>query len=143
MAKSPTILTVVAAMLTDGAGRVLMQKRPFGKEHAGLWEFPGGKVEAGELPRNALVRELNEELGITVECGALEPIAFAESAPREGDRAIVILLYKANSWDGTPASGEGAEIGWFTLAETAELPLPPLDVDLVQQLRGVTSHAPR
>lgn len=112
-----------------------MQQRPAGKRHAGLWEFPGGKVEPGESPRAALIRELREELAIEVEPGALTARAFAESPPSGGDPGIVILLYTVGRFAGEPVAEDGAAIGWFTLGSAARLPLPPLDADLLRALR--------
>lgn len=127
-------MAVVAAAIGDGEGRVLMQRRPPGKRHAGLWEFPGGKVEPGESPRAALARELAEELAIAVRADTLAPLAFAESAPGEGEPGIVILLYTVAGFAGQPVAEDGAEIGWFTPREIARLPLPPLDFDLLRAL---------
>jgi len=126
-------MAVVAGALTDGEGRWLMQQRPPGKRHAGLWEFPGGKVEPGESPRAALVRELNEELGIAVAADALRPMAFAESPAGGGETGIVILLYSVAAFTGIPVARDGAAIDWFTPDEIAGLPLPPLDVELLKR----------
>lgn len=134
LARIPTWLSVVAGALLDANGRFLLQQRPPGKHHAGLWEFPGGKVEAGETPRNALVRELNEELTIRVDPSALVPFAFAQSEPGTGQLGIVIQLYKVAMWRGDPVAEPGAGLGWFTAAEANRLPLPPLDVDLLAAL---------
>lgn len=136
MTRKPTWIAVVAGALHDDAGRFLMQRRPFRKQHGGLWEFPGGKVEPAESPRNALVRELNEELRINCEPGAMTPLAFAESAPSEGRPGVVILLYKLCSWRGVPAADPDAEIGWFAPESIAGLPLPPLDSDLLRAMRS-------
>ncbi len=129
-------MTVVAGALRDREGRLLMQRRPVGKRHAGLWEFPGGKVEPGESPRAALVRELAEELGIAVAPEDLTPAAVARSAAGGGEPAIVILLYTVTRFCGSPAPVEGAALGWFALDEIARLPLPPLDIDLLAALAG-------
>lgn len=129
--KNPTWLCVVAAALSDGAGRWLMHLRPAHKQHGRMWEFPGGKVEPREIPRNALVREIAEELGIELEQASLIPAAFAE------DSKIVILLYTATGWSGEPcALDAGAQIGWFEPAEIEALPRPPLDIALCAQLFG-------
>ena len=135
MANIPTWIAVVAGVLEDGNGRFLMQKRPPGKHHGGLWEFPGGKVEPGETPRNALVRELNEELTISVSPACVVACAFAESAPGEGRPGIVLLLYRIPLWQGDPVSEPEAEIGWFNLLEASALPVPPLDSRLLKTLR--------
>ena len=134
MTGMPTWLAVVAVVLERSDGRVLMQPRPPGKAHAGLWEFPGGKVEPGETPRNALVREVNEELGIRLDPGALTPAGFADGAAGAGENAIVIWLYSARSWEGEPESLDGGECGWFTRAEIGALALPPLDRELLAGL---------
>ena len=100
----PTWTCVVALALRDGKGRWLMHRRPADKHHGGLWEFPGGKVETGETPRNALVREIEEELGLVIEPAACAPVGFAEETSGEGRPPIVIMLY-TSVWDG---SGMGA-----------------------------------
>ena len=127
-------MLVVAAALQRADGHWLMQRRPEGKHHAGLWEFPGGKVEPFELPSQALVRELTEELGISCDCAALEPAGFAETPAHEVGRKIVILLYILGTWEGEPEALEGGAIAWFTLAEVLALAKPPLDVMLAAQL---------
>ncbi|WEK46834.1 MAG: NUDIX domain-containing protein [Candidatus Andeanibacterium colombiense] len=132
--KNPTWLLVVGAALIDSGGRVLMYRRPLGKQHGGLWEFPGGKVENGETPADALVREIEEELGIELDPAALEPAEFAQGAGDGAHPGIVILLYTARSWRGKPEAREGGEWGWFTFEEAAELPKPPLDIPLLANL---------
>jgi 8-oxo-dGTP diphosphatase len=131
---NPTWMLVVAAALSQPDGRVLMQRRPHGKQHGGLWEFPGGKVEKGESPPFALARELEEELGIVLDPGALEPAGFAQGSGEEANPRIVILLYKAAAWRGEPENREGGEWGWFTLHEASALGKPPLDVALLTGL---------
>ncbi len=134
MTRNPTVMQVVAAAITDQEGRWLLQKRPRGKRHAGMWEFPGGKVEPGETPLQALVREVNEELTITlVECGE-EPVARAHAEAGGGEPAIVIALYRILDWNGSPRPDEDAELGWFLPAEVSRLALPPLDSALAAQL---------
>ena len=113
-----------------------MQKRPEHKDHSGLWEFPGGKVEPGETPVNALVREVSEELAVTIMAPDLQPVAFAQSATSASGRQIVILLYIYLHSGGKVMSQEGAEIGWFTPEEVIGLPKPPLDIDLARHLLG-------
>jgi 8-oxo-dGTP diphosphatase len=127
-------LLVVAVALEDEAGRVLMQQRPKGKQHAGLWEFPGGKTEPGERPVAALVRELAEELDIRVHPAALIPFAFAEDGP------VVLLLYRCTRWTGTPRAIEAAALRWDRPAALARLPMPPLDVPLVAALVAADTH---
>ncbi|GMM93895.1 (deoxy)nucleoside triphosphate pyrophosphohydrolase [Qipengyuania sp. MTN3-11] len=134
MEKKPTFVPVVAVALQREDGRWLMHRRPAGKAHAGLWEFPGGKVENGEMPRDALVREIVEELGVVLEKTEPEPVGFAEWAGGEASRPIVILLYTSRSWTGEPASLEGGATGWFRPEEIARLERPPLDLALCRQL---------
>jgi 8-oxo-dGTP diphosphatase len=129
--KIPT-LTVVAAALVDGDGRVLLQRRAPGRAMAGLWEFPGGKVEEGERPEAALVRELEEELGIIVAIGSLSPAAFA-SADNEG-RHMLLLLYLCRLWRGEPRALDAAELRWVSPADMAGLPMPPADEPLIPLL---------
>jgi 8-oxo-dGTP diphosphatase len=129
------MLLVVAVAMLDGAGRVLLQQRPPGKPMAGLWEFPGGKIEPGERPEAALARELHEELGITLRVEDLSPIAFA-SEPLAG-RHLLLLLYGLRAWDGEPAAHHATELRWVTPAEMRALPMPPADVPLVEALVGV------
>ena len=127
-------IAVVAGALQRGDGRWLLHRRPPGKHHAGLWEFPGGKVEAGEMPVEALLRELAEELGITCPADACIPAGFAETAGGSAGRALVILLYTIGRWDGAPAALEGGAVGWFTAGEALALPKPPLDILLAGRL---------
>ena len=134
MESNPTFLTVVAAVIRDSAGRLLLQKCPPHKRHAGLWEFPGGKVEADEIPRLALCREVAEELGIALSPDALEPACFADE-PADGARpALVLILYNCLTWRGEPEAREGQPWGWFTPAEAARLRLPPMDRVLLARL---------
>lgn len=131
-APPPTPLLVVAAALIDAQGRVLMQQRPAGKQHAGLWEFPGGKVEAGESPEEALVRELAEELGIVVTAHDLAPTMF--SSTPAGTRHLTLLLYTVRYWGGEPRAIEAAALCWDDPAALATLPMPPADIPLVAAL---------
>lgn len=130
MKNIPTAMVVVAGALRGADGRWLMHRRPFDKHHGGLWEFPGGKVEAGESRPAALVREMQEELGIEVDQGALVEVASAATDGGDGSPAIVIYLYTIGHWIGQPAALEGEAIGWFDFAEIAALEKPPLDVEL-------------
>ncbi|WP_425594820.1 (deoxy)nucleoside triphosphate pyrophosphohydrolase [Qipengyuania aestuarii] len=134
MEKIPTWMPVVAVRLVDDRGRWLMHRRPPGKHHAGLWEFPGGKVEGGETPAEALVREVREELDIKIESMNLVPDTFAQEAVSEGRPPIVILLYTCASWSGEPRPLEGGKLGWFLPADAALLDRPPLDVALMSGL---------
>lgn len=129
------MLLVVAAALIDGEGRVLLQQRPPGKPMAGLWEFPGGKIEPGESPEAALARELHEELGITLSVEDLRPIAFA-SEPLAG-RHLLLLLYTIRRWEGAPQAHHATELRWVTPAAMRDLPMPPADVPLVEALVGM------
>lgn len=134
MENIPTWTCVVALALGDGEGRWLMHRRPEGKHHAGLWEFPGGKVESGETPAIALVREIFEELGIVLDPADLSPAGFAQEAHDPRAAQIVILLYTCASWRGEPQTLEGGEIGWFTPPQVAALAKPPLDIALANRL---------
>ena len=129
--KIPT-LTVVAAALVDEEGRVLLQRRAPGRAMAGLWEFPGGKVEEGERPEAALARELEEELGIVVETGWLSPAAFA-SADNDG-RHMLLLLYLCRKWRGEPRPLDAAALEWVRPDEMGLLPMPPADEPLIPLL---------
>lgn len=123
------LLPVVAAALVDLEGRVLLQQRPEGKSLAGLWEFPGGKVEPGETPEAALIRELEEELGIAVPQACLAPATFA-SAPL-GDRHLLLLLYVTRKWSGVPRALEATALRWVKPVEMHALAMPPADRPLI------------
>lgn len=126
------LLLVVAAALVDGAGRVLIAQRPAGKSLAGLWEFPGGKVEPGEGPEEALVRELREELDVTVRADALQPFAFASHAYR--DFNLLMPLYMTRAWDGAPQAAEAQALAWVRPSEMGTYAMPPADLPLVARL---------
>jgi 8-oxo-dGTP diphosphatase len=134
MEKNPTMLLVVAAALTNQAGEILLQKRPEGKQMAGLWEFPGGKVEPSESPESALVRELREELGIEVSALDLLPITFV-SEPL-GARHLVLLLYRCTKWQGEPAALDSPELRWLQPSDMHQLQMPPADMPLVLALES-------
>lgn len=139
---SNTIL-VVAAALIDARGRALLHQRRPGGRHGGLWEFPGGKVETGETPAGALVREIDEELGIALDPAALVPAGFAcdaENDPTRRDPHLV-LLYGCGSWQAEPRCLAGAAIGWFAPADVAALPLVPLDRPLAASLARIAAEA--
>lgn len=127
-------MLVVAAAIDGGAGKWLMHRRPPHKQHGGLWEFPGGKVESGEAPRAALVRELKEELGINLPEASLTPAAFADSGAAPREQAIVIVLYTTAFAQRSVRALEGGEVGWFSPAEIGDLAVPPLDRELAGQL---------
>ncbi|UIP05990.1 NUDIX domain-containing protein [Erythrobacter sp. SDW2] len=134
MTKKFTPLIVVAAAVSDGSGRWLMHKRPAHKQHGGLWEFPGGKVEADECPGTALAREIEEEAGIRLDPDELAETGFAVSCGDESADGIVILLYTAERWHGDLEAREGGQFQWFDHAGIATLDKPPLDVVLARQL---------
>lgn len=126
------LFPVVAAALLDVQGRVLVQQRPAGKSMAGLWEFPGGKVEAGETPEAALARELAEELDIRVDPADLLPLTFA-SEPL-GERHLLLMLYTLHRWGGVPRAVESPALRWVTPTELGALPMPSADRPLVTAL---------
>lgn len=129
------ILLVAAAALVDGDGRVLIAQRPQGRSMAGLWEFPGGKVQAGETPEAALVRELQEELGIDTRQSCLAPVAFASHAYE--DFHLLMPLFACRTWRGIPEGREGQQIAWVRPARLADYPMPAADRPLVAQLRDL------
>lgn len=130
------LVPVVAVALVRDDGKVLLQRRPSGKMHGGLWEYPGGKVEKGETPETALIREIEEELGVTLMLADLEPCGFASGgALADSDsRSIVILLYICRRWEGAPRNLDAEAIAWFDFDELSELEMPPLDVPLTKSL---------
>jgi 8-oxo-dGTP diphosphatase len=121
---------VVAAVIRRGDGRYLLARRRPGGHMAGLWEFPGGGVDAGETAEAALVRELDEELGVTAEVG--DPLSFAWH--REPGREILLLFYRATLTAGEPHGREGQEVGWFQPAELGTVASPPADARLLAEL---------
>ena len=122
-------MIVVAVALVDGEGRVLLQQRLPGRTMAGLWEFPGGKVEPGERPEAALIRELEEELGIATDEACLAPAAFA-SADNDG-RHMLLLLYICRKWRGDPRPLDAAALQWVRPARMFALDMPPADKPLI------------
>jgi 8-oxo-dGTP diphosphatase len=126
-----TIL-VVAVALVDADGRILLAKRPEGKSLAGLWEFPGGKVEAGERPEAALIRELREELAINVEESCLAPLTFASHAYDEFH--LLMPLFVCRRWKGLVQSAEGQELKWVHAKDLRNYPMPPADIPLIPHL---------
>ncbi|RDC59653.1 8-oxo-dGTP diphosphatase [Alteripontixanthobacter maritimus] len=131
---APPIMLVTAAAMQRSDGRWLLQRRPANKLHGGLWEFPGGKVEPGETPVGALVREVREELGIKLNAEQLAPAGFATGPSADDNHTIVILLYSTARWVGVPVPQEGAAPDWFTQPEISRLDCPPLDLELAGQL---------
>jgi 8-oxo-dGTP diphosphatase len=126
------LVLVVAVALVDVDGRVLLSQRPAGKALAGLWEFPGGKVEAGERPEQALIRELDEELGIAVEEACLAPLTFASHA--YPDMHLLMPLYVCRRWSGFVEAREGQVLRWLFSADMRALPMPPADAPLIPAL---------
>lgn len=130
----PTVL-VVACALVDTDGRVLIAKRPEGKALAGLWEFPGGKVEPGERPEQAIIRELKEELGIDVTEACLAPFVFASHA--YDSFHLLMPLYLCRRWSGVVTAREHPDLAWVKPSKLADYPMPPADAPLVAWLRDL------
>jgi 8-oxo-dGTP diphosphatase len=129
------ILLVAACALVDPDGRVLIAQRPAGKTMAGLWEFPGGKVEAGERPEDTLIRELEEELGISVDEQCLAPLTFASHSYPEFH--VLMPLYVCRRWNGTVAPREGQRLVWVRPRELRKYPMPPADEPLISHLTNL------
>lgn len=133
------VTLVVAVALIDPDGRVLIAERPPGKAMAGLWEFPGGKIEPGETPEAALIRELHEELGITVKPACLAPFTFASHGYAQFH--LLMPLYLCRRWEGTPQAREHAAIKWVRprdlIANREAYPMPPADLPLLPMLRDL------
>ena len=123
------ILLVAACALIDADGRVLIAERPAGKSMAGLWEFPGGKVEAGETPEETLIRELEEELGVITEIACLAPLTFA-SHPYDGFH-LLMPLYVCRRYEGIAQGREGQRLKWVRPKELRDYPMPPADAPLI------------
>jgi len=127
-----TIL-VVAVALIDKDGRVLLAQRPPNKSMAGLWEFPGGKVEDGENPEDALIRELNEELGIDTWGSCLAPLSFASHSYEEFH--LLMPLFACRKWTGTPMAIEGQVLKWVSKNDLKNYAMPPADIPLIAAIR--------
>ncbi|WP_299923020.1 8-oxo-dGTP diphosphatase MutT [uncultured Pelagimonas sp.] len=127
------IVLVSAVALIDRDGRVLLAQRPEGKSMAGLWEFPGGKVEAGETPEVALIRELQEELGIDTWASCLAPLTFASHS--YDDFHLLMPLFACRKWEGIPQAQEGQTLKWVHANELRDYPMPPADIPLIPILR--------
>jgi 8-oxo-dGTP diphosphatase len=128
----PRILLVVACALIDADKRVLITRRPEGRPMAGLWEFPGGKVEEGETPEDALIRELDEELSVRVTKPCLAPLTFASHDYLEFH--ILLPLFVSRRWEGTPTPREAQEIKWVRANRLRDYPMPPADGPLISHL---------
>jgi 8-oxo-dGTP diphosphatase len=126
------LLVVVACALVDADGRVLIAERPPGRTMAGLWEFPGGKIEAGERPEETLIRELKEELGIVVKEACLAPLTFASHTYPEFH--LLMPLYVCRRWDGVATALEGQRLAWVRPNRLKEYPMPPADLPLISHL---------
>jgi 8-oxo-dGTP diphosphatase len=136
MGVTPLKLVLVAACaLIDADGRVLLAQRPQGKAMAGMWEFPGGKVEAGERPEDTVIRELKEELGIDVKEACLAPFTFASHSYETFH--LLMPLYLCRRWDGIVTAREAQQLSWAYPREMGKYPMPPADVPLVSQLRDL------
>jgi len=129
------VVLVAAAALIDPDDRILLARRPPGKPLAGLWEFPGGKVQPGETPEAALIRELAEELGIDVQASCLAPFTFASHAYL--DFHLLMPLYVCRKWSGIVMPREGQRLKWVRAAQLADYPMPPADKPLVALLRDL------
>jgi 8-oxo-dGTP diphosphatase len=129
---SVNLVLVAACALVDADGRVLIAQRPAGKAMAGLWEFPGGKIEPGEPPEQSLVRELKEELGIVVNVACLAPLTFASHAYPEFH--LLMPLYVCRRWEGTVRALEGQKIAWVRPNRLRDYPMPPADEPLISHL---------
>ena len=127
------ILLVSAVALIDKEGRVLLAQRPEGKSLAGLWEFPGGKVEPGETPEAALIRELKEELGIDTWSSCLAPLTFASHSYESFH--LLMPLFACRRWDGIPTPCEGQTLAWVRPNHLRDYPMPPADLPLIPILR--------
>ncbi len=126
------LLLVVAVALIDADGRVLIAQRPEGKQMAGLWEFPGGKLEPGERPEETLIRELHEELGIEVKAACLAPLTFASHAYE--DFHLLMPLYVCRRWTGDVRGREGQALKWVRPVKLRDYPMPPADEPLIPHL---------
>jgi 8-oxo-dGTP diphosphatase len=126
------LVLVVACALIDADGRILLAQRPPGRSLAGLWEFPGGKLEAGERPEQALIRELAEELGITVADACLAPLTFASHA--YDDFHLLMPLYVCRRWEGIATAQEGQNLAWVRPNKLRDYPMPPADSPLIPHL---------
>ena len=130
------LVLVAACALIDASGRVLLAQRPNGKPMAGLWEFPGGKIEPGENPEACLIRELKEELDIEVRPSSLKPLGFSSHAygPEDGNFNILLLLYTCRRWRSGPTPREGQKLAWIRPSGLHDYPMPEADLPLIGPL---------
>lgn len=128
------LVLVAAIVLLDDQGRVLMAERPAGKSMAGLWEFPGGKIEPGERPEDCLIRECREELGIEIDAAALSPLTFASHA--YDDFHLMMPVWTCRQWRGEPRGCEGQKLKWVAPDALDSLPMPPADIPLLPAIRA-------
>ena len=135
------MLLVSAVALIDRDGRVLLAQRPEGKPMAGLWEFPGGKIEPGETPETALIRELDEELGINTAASCLAPLSFASHSYGASDNRVafhlLMMLYVCRRWQGRPQPIEGGALKWVRPQQLRDFPMPEADIPLIAALQDL------
>jgi len=133
------LVLVAACALIDADGRVLITQRPAGKSMAGLWEFPGGKIESGERPEETVIREMREELGVTIKEACLAPFTFASHSYPEFD--LLMPLFLCRRWEGIPHPHENQNIAWVRprdlALDAARYPMPPADIPLIPMLRDL------
>lgn len=137
MSDKPALI-VPAIALVDTDNRILLARRPQGKDFAGYWEFPGGKIEKGETPEDALIREIREELGVETKDSCLAPVSFASHSYE--DFHLILLLYICRRWQNTPEALEGGEIKWVRANRLRDHPMPPANgefISVLQDLLGV------
>jgi 8-oxo-dGTP diphosphatase len=128
-------MLIVAVTLIDSDGRILLAQRPEGKQFSGYWEFPGGKIEAGETPEAALVRELDEELGVDTKDSCLAPLGFASH--HDETSQIILLLYVCRKWSGRPYPKEGGTLRWITPARLRDFEMPPANSQLISVIQDL------
>lgn len=139
MTSAQNLLLVVACALIDADNRILLAQRPEGKSLAGLWEFPGGKLEQGETPEQALIRELSEELSITVKQDCLSPLTFASHTYEKFH--LLMPLYICRRYQGIPRGAEGQKLKWVKAADLNQYPMPDADKPLVPILKDLLLYA--
>jgi len=140
--KNSTAVWVAAVALLRDDDKALLQKRHFEAVHGDLWEFPGGKIEWDEDAGQAAVREIDEELGLTIAPGDLVPVTFATQSPNpaSGEQTLTILLFACRRWSGEPEARWAGQVDWFGLDDLSSLPMPPLDRPLSRRLAEMVRH---